>query len=156
MCALALPPPPPPLADYGGRWDLHTATLAAAQAAGAQPDWPAYTQALLAWEQAWGRNSSSTFPTVPAGSTLDAARAVAAFAAGDPAGYTQLADTDAPGAAGGVDLATAWHRDPGVLLAVCAADPGCAGVSSAGVFKRSVAVKVATPGTTLWVKKAAA
>ena len=139
---------------YGGRWELHTATLAAAQAAGAQPDWAAYQQALLAWEQAWGRNTStSAFLTTPAGSTLEAARAVAAFASGDPTAYTQMPDTDAPGAPGGVDIVTAWHKDPGVLLAMCSADPGCAGVSSAGVFKRSVASPAPAPGVTLWVKK---
>ena len=66
---------------------------------------------------------------------------MAGFAAGDPAGYTQLADTDALGAAGGVDAATAWHRNPGVLLAVCAADPGCAGVSSGGRVQAQLAAK---------------
>lgn len=49
----------------------------------------------------------------------------------------------------------AWHRDPGVLASLCAADPGCRGFSSGGALYANVTGVVAAPGVTLYVGVAA-
>lgn len=135
---------------YGSRWAQHTAFLAAAQARGQQPDWNAYLAALLSYEQGWGHNTTSPYPTEPTGDALPAALAVAAFLTGDASSYTAVPDTGVTAA--GAVLATAWHRDPSVLMAVCSADPGCAGATSTGVLLRNVSVTVPAQGVTLYVR----
>jgi len=47
----------------------------------------------------------------------------------------------------------AWTRDPGQLAALCDAASGCAGFNSNGWMKSDVSRRVASPGTTLWVKQ---
>jgi hypothetical protein len=47
----------------------------------------------------------------------------------------------------------AWHRDEGVLASLCAADPGCAGFSSAGNLYTNVSGTQRAPGVTLFVRR---
>jgi hypothetical protein len=54
-----------------------------------------------------------------------------------------------------VPLKQAWNKDPGLLSALCDSDPGCAGFNSNGWIKANVSNIVSSPGTTLWIKKAA-
>ena len=50
-------------------------------------------------------------------------------------------------------ITTAWHRDVGVLSALCAADAACAGFSDSGRLYTAFAGTRAAPGVTLYVKK---
>jgi hypothetical protein len=50
-------------------------------------------------------------------------------------------------------IINAWHKDIGVLAALCDADEFCVGFSSLGVLKANITQKVATPGVTLYTKK---
>ncbi len=53
----------------------------------------------------------------------------------------------------GIDIMTAWHKDVGVLAALCTADPGCLAFNSHGILKATAQGAVSSPGTDLYVKQ---